>query len=67
MKTFLNWAKERNLEIPTPEKVTTENTKRSGVRGAYPDAYIRAQYPDGYFPPVAADAPVQLQNAHKKS
>lgn len=64
MKTFLQWASEKNLDIP--ELATKENTKRSGVRGAYPDGYVRSQYPDGYFPPIAADAPVQLKMAKEK-
>ncbi len=63
MKTFLQWAQERNLNVEVPEPKADENTKRSGIRGAYPDGYVRSQYPDGYFPPIAADAPVQLKNA----
>lgn len=64
MKTFKQWAKELSKELP--DITQSENTKRAGIRGAYPDGYVRSQYPDGYFTPIAADAPVQLQNAKKK-
>lgn len=63
MKTFKQWAKELNKELPDLPQI--ENTKRSGIRGAYPDAYVRSQYPEPYFTPIAADAPVQLKNAKK--
>jgi hypothetical protein len=65
MKTFKQWAKESSKELPELP-AQEENTKRAGIRAAYPDAYVRAQYPAGYFTPIAADAPVQLQNAKKK-
>lgn len=64
MKTFIQWAKEAGKDLPEPS--TNENTKRSGIRGAYPDGYVRSQYPDNYFTPIAADAPVQLKNAGRK-
>lgn len=64
MKTFLQWADNRKIELPEVN-LKAENTKRSGIRGAYPDGYIRSQYPDLYFTPIAADAPVQLKNAKK--
>lgn len=62
MKTFLQWADNRGLKLPEVD-LKAENTKRSGIRGNYPDGYIRNQYPDLYFTPIAADAPVQLKNA----
>ena len=53
MKTFFQWAEEKKLELPT----LGENTKRAGIaHWAYPDAYVRSQYPDQYFMPHAADA-----------
>jgi len=61
MKTFLQWAEERGHKLPEVAAVA-ENTKRSGIRGAYPEGYVRSQYPDLYFTPIAADAPVQLKN-----
>lgn len=65
MKNFLQWANDRKYDLPEAD-VKAENTKRSGIRGAYPEGYIRNQYPDLYFTPVAADAPVQLKNAGRK-
>ncbi len=62
MLTFTQWAEKNGKELPEASP-TSENTKRSGIRGAYPDAYVRAQYPANYFTPIAADAPVQLKNA----
>jgi hypothetical protein len=51
MKTFSQWAKANNLELPV-----VEDTKRGGIaHWAYPDAYVRSQYPDLYFAPTAAD------------
>jgi len=58
MNNFLQWAERTGRTLPA----LSENTKRSGIRGAYPDAYVRSQYPDLYFTPIAADAPVQLKN-----
>jgi hypothetical protein len=56
MKTFLNWAGENKKELPLFGGVD-ENTKRAGIaHWAYPDAYVRQQYPDLYFVPHAADA-----------
>lgn len=61
MKTFYQWAEEKKLDLPA----VAENTKRSGIaHWAYPDAYARQQYPDGYFTPIAADA---IQKMGKKS
>lgn len=53
MKTFYQWAEEKKLKLPE----FNENTKRAGIaHWAYPDAYVRQQYPDNYFMPIAADA-----------
>ncbi len=55
MKTFLQWADESKKELPNLEVI--ENTKRAGIaHWAYPDAYIRSQYPDQEFMTHAADA-----------
>jgi hypothetical protein len=65
MRLFSQWCKETGKELP--DVPTSENTKRSGIRGAYPDGYVRSQYPSNYFTPIAADAPVQLKNAGKSN
>jgi hypothetical protein len=53
MKTFLQWAEQKNLELP----VLTEKVARAGfAHWAYPDLYVRSHYPDGWFMPRAADA-----------
>jgi len=63
MKTFIAWAEENKLEIPA----VSEDTKRAGIaHWAYPDAYVRQQYPDGYFMPHAADA-LQKMGKHNPS
>ncbi|MGH7174948.1 MAG: hypothetical protein ACREGR_01145 [Minisyncoccia bacterium] len=57
MKTFTQWAKANNLSLPV-----LEDTKRGGIASwAYPDAYVRSQYPDLYFTPSAADAPFKMK------
>lgn len=69
MKTFLQWAEEKKINLDflkNPEQVsnkksTSENTKRSGISANYPDAYARGQYPHKYFNPVAADADYKLE------
>ena len=61
MKTFMQWATEEKKELPLFEPVG-ENTKRGGIASwAYPDAYVRNQYPDLYFTPIAADALFKLK------
>ena len=56
MKSFLKWAEESKKELPLFEPLG-EDTKRGGIaHWAYPDAYVRAQYPNLYFIPIAADA-----------
>ena len=62
MKTFVQWAESNKLELPP----VSEDTKRGGIASwAYPDAYVRAQYPNLYFTPHAADAPFKLKGAKK--
>jgi len=60
---FVQWCSAKGFSIPTIE----ENTHRSGIRPQYPDAYARAQYPDGYFAPTSATWKLDLANAEKKT
>jgi hypothetical protein len=77
MKTFTQWVEENKLELPVftdaPEaekadadgkgkKATSENNKRTGYSANYPPAYIAGQYPDQYFNPIKATAPLDRQN-----
>lgn len=65
MKTFIQWAGEEKKQLPL--YTTDENTKRAGIaHWAYPDAYVRQQYPDGYFMPHTADA-MQKMGKHSPS
>jgi hypothetical protein len=53
MKTFIQWANELKYELPA---IDEHAAKRAGImHWAYPDAYVRQQYPDGYFTSIAAD------------
>lgn len=57
MKTFIQWAEDRNIKLPGVEVKTEGSTKRAAVRPwAYPELYGRGQYPKEYFRPIAADA-----------
>jgi hypothetical protein len=64
MKSFFQWAEEKNLELPivtdqeaADKNTVDEKTARAGfAHWAYPDLYVRSHYPDGYFMPRAADA-----------
>lgn len=65
MKTFLLWAKENKLALPTIEGEgekanSSENTKRAGISNNYPDAYVRSQYPHKYFNPITSTADGKL-------
>ena len=65
MKTFIDFCGESKKELPVYG--VDEDTKRAGImHWAYPDAYVRQQYPDLYFTPTAADA-VQKMGNHKPS
>lgn len=65
MKTFIDFCGESKKELPVYG--VDEDTKRAGImHWAYPDAYVRQQYPDAYFMPTAADA-VQKMGNHKPS
>lgn len=62
MKTFFQWVEESGLDLPVVvdapegEETTSEDGVRTGYSHNYPDAYVRAHYPDGYFPPSKATA-----------
>jgi hypothetical protein len=63
MKKFVDWAAESKKELPAYQ--VDEDTKRAGIAfWAYPDAYVRSQYPDIYFTPYAADA-LQKMGKHQ--
>jgi hypothetical protein len=70
MKSFFQWAEEKNLELPVvtdapkaSKKTVDEKAGRAGfAHWAYPDAYKRQQYPDGWFMPRAADAMQKMGN-----
>lgn len=71
MKSFLDWLKEENLEMPVidaakAEKTVEEKTKRTGLSANYPDAYVTGQYPHKYFNPIKATADLDIQNIEKK-
>lgn len=66
MKSFLQWAETSKKELPLFQPLG-EDTKRGGIaHWAYPDAYVRQQYPDAYFVPTAADA-IQKMGKHQPS
>lgn len=53
MKTFLNWAKENNKELP----LLDEKTRSAGISDNYPPAYAqKTLYPQSYFTPSSANA-----------
>lgn len=72
MKSFLDWVKDEKLDIPVDtaaaegEKTVEEKTKRTGLSGNYPAAYVRDQYPHKYFNPIKATADLDIQNAKKE-
>lgn len=60
MLDFFSWCKEvKGVELDS----VSENATRTGIRPYYPDAYKRAQYPDGYFAPVSATAFLDIKNS----
>lgn len=63
MQTFLKWAETSKLELPP---VSENATKRGGIATwAYPDAYVRGQYPELAFAPIAADHAIKLKGRKK--
>lgn len=82
MKSFFDWIKEENLELPavvdqqpseenvegsSEEKTVEEKTKRTGLSANYPPAYVSAHYPHKYFNPSKATADLDIENMKKKS
>jgi hypothetical protein len=80
MKSFLDWLKEEKLALPelsdaTPseenlegsstDKTVEEKTKRTGLSGNYPPAYVSDQYPHKYFNPIKATTDLDIQNMKK--
>lgn len=61
MQDFIGWCGEKSYELPA----FAENVMRAGHSQNYPDAYVRGQYPPGYFTPISATAILNLQNAKK--
>jgi hypothetical protein len=72
MKTFFQWVEDSNLDLPIVtsapegEEATNEDGFRTGYSHNYPDAYVRAQYPDGYAPPKKATAFLDKDNKPTK-
>lgn len=72
MKTFFQWVEESGLDLPVVvdapegEDATNENGQRTGYSHNYPDAYVRAQYPDGYWPPLKSTAFLDKEQQAKK-
>ena len=63
MKTFIQWAGKEKKELPVYQQDESGATRRGGIaHWAYPDAYMRSQYPDLYFTPIAADALFKMGN-----
>jgi len=60
MRTFMQWAKEKHPEL---EQMVKENKIRTGLHTAFPSGYVRHEYPDAYYYPHIATAPLDLQNA----
>lgn len=56
MKTFIQWAGEKQRELPVYQQGESSTTRAGIAHWAYPDGYIRSHYPDLYFTPIAADA-----------
>jgi len=79
MKTFVDWAKENNMEIPVFDAATSEPTDapqgeeatgeqraRTGWSANYPPAYFSAQYPNKYMNPRKATADLDAEQMKKK-
>ena len=62
MKTFMKWAEEKKLDMPTlndaPEAkdATEEGAYRRRIKFGQPDAAGAGLYPQGYFSPGSATA-----------
>lgn len=73
MKTFLQWAEEKELGLPVStdaesqgEDTTDENRTRTGVTANYPDAYVRSQYPHKWFNPTKSTTDLDMQQQAAK-
>jgi hypothetical protein len=72
MKSFLDWAKEENLDLSIltsnekGKKTIEEKTKRTGLSANYPASYVAGQYPHKYFNPIKATADLDIQNMDKE-
>jgi len=74
MKTFMQWAEEKKLDLPVvrdteqsgKESTTKENQTRTGQTHNYPDGYLRSQYPAGYFAPTKATAFLDAEQKPRK-
>jgi len=61
MNTFVQWAEKTQKELPVYTQEESGAHRRGGIAyWAYPDAYVRSQYPDAHFTPIAADALFKL-------
>lgn len=57
MKTFIDYCAKTKKELPVYTQEESGAHRRGGIaHWAYPDAYVRSQYPALYFTPIAADA-----------
>ncbi len=71
MKTFTQWAEDNKLTLPVVNdtegttKTIEEKTKRTGLSGNYPPAYVAGQYPHKYFNPIKATADLDIANGAK--
>ncbi len=57
MKTFYQWAKDNNYELPLMERGL-----RTGIHYPMPTGYVKHQYPHKYFNPSIATADLDLKN-----
>lgn len=61
MKTFIDYCATTKKELPVYAQDESGAHRRGGIaHWAYPDAYVRSQYPALYFTPIAADALVKM-------
>jgi hypothetical protein len=79
MKTFIDWARDNNVELPVfdqiePKKIDAPKGKktqdeqrcRTGWSANYPPAYFSAQYPHKYVNSRKATADLDAQQMGKK-
>jgi len=57
MKSFIDYCSKTKKELPIYSVEESGASRRGGIsHWAYPDGYMRSQYPAAYFMPIAADA-----------